>query len=88
VAGRWFSSGTPVTNFWINVLKFAHHETTLLLKGKFGRIFHGWSSKTYMLFGRGVFDKTCDKFVSDLWQVGGFLLVLRFSPLIKHTATI
>jgi hypothetical protein len=28
------------------------------------------------------------KFVSDLWQVGGFLRVLRFSPPIKLTATI
>jgi len=28
------------------------------------------------------------KFVSDLPQVGGFLLVLRFPPLIKLTATI
>ena len=28
------------------------------------------------------------KFVSGLWQVGGFLLVLWFPPLIKLTATI
>jgi len=28
------------------------------------------------------------KFVSDLWQVGGFLRVLRFPPPIKLTATI
>jgi hypothetical protein len=28
------------------------------------------------------------KFVSDLWQVGGFLWVLRFPPPIKLTATI
>jgi hypothetical protein len=28
------------------------------------------------------------KFVSDLWQVGGFLQVLRFPPSIKLTATI
>ena len=28
------------------------------------------------------------KFVSDLWQVGGFLRVLRFPPPIKMTATI
>ena len=28
------------------------------------------------------------KFVCDLWQVGGFLLVLRFSPPIKRTTTI
>jgi hypothetical protein len=28
------------------------------------------------------------KFVSDLRQVGGFLRVLRFPPLIKLTATI
>ena len=28
------------------------------------------------------------KFVSDFWQVGGFLLVLRFPPPIKVTVTI
>ena len=28
------------------------------------------------------------KFVSDLWQVGGFLRVLRFPPTIKLTATL
>jgi len=28
------------------------------------------------------------RFVSDLWQVGGFLRVLRFPPHIKLTATI
>jgi len=28
------------------------------------------------------------KFVSDLWQVGGFLLVLRFPSPIKLTTTI
>ena len=28
------------------------------------------------------------KFVSDLWQVGGFLRVLRFPPPIKLTAMI
>jgi hypothetical protein len=28
------------------------------------------------------------KFVSKLWQVGGFLRVLRFPPLIKLTAMI
>jgi len=28
------------------------------------------------------------KFVSDLWQVGGFLRVLQFPPPIKLTATI
>ena len=38
---------------------------------------------------RGVLDTTlCDKFVSDLRQVDGFLLVLWFPPLIKLTATI
>ena len=30
----------------------------------------------------------CDKFVSDLWQVSGFLWVLRFPPPIKLTITI
>ena len=38
-------------------------------------------------------DKVCQwfvviKFVSDLWQVGGFLWVLQFSPPIKLTTTI
>jgi hypothetical protein len=28
------------------------------------------------------------KFVSDLWQIGGYLRVLRFLPPIKLTATI
>jgi hypothetical protein len=28
------------------------------------------------------------QFVGDLWQVGGFLRVFRFPPLIKLTATI
>ena len=28
------------------------------------------------------------RFVSDLWQVGGFLRVLRFPPPIRLTATI
>jgi len=28
------------------------------------------------------------KFISDLWQVGGFLRIFRFSPPIKLTATI
>jgi hypothetical protein len=28
------------------------------------------------------------KFVSDLWQVGGFLGVLRFHPHMKLTATL
>jgi hypothetical protein len=40
---------------------------------------------------RGVLDTTlCDKkkFVSDLWQVGGFLRVLQFPPQVKLTATI
>jgi hypothetical protein len=30
----------------------------------------------------------CDKFVSDLWQVGGFIRVLWFAPPIKLTAMI
>ena len=37
--------------------------------------------------GRGVHHYVV-KFVSDLQQVGGFLLVLRFPPPIKLTATI
>jgi len=36
---------------------------------------------------RGELDTTlCDKFISDLRQVGGFLRVLRFPPPIKLTA--
>ena len=35
---------------------------------------------------QGVLDTTlCDKVVSDLWQVGGFLQVLWFPPPIKLT---
>ena len=42
-----------------------------------------------MLLRRGVLDtRLCDKFVSDMGQVGGFLRVLRFPPLIKLTITI
>jgi len=37
--------------------------------------------------GRGV-QHYLIKFVSDLWQIGGFLRVLRFPPPIKLTATI
>ena len=38
---------------------------------------------------RGVLDTTlCDKVVSDLRQVGGFLRVLRFPPPMKLTTTI
>ena len=38
---------------------------------------------------RGVLDTTlCDKFVSDLRQVGGFLWVLMFPPPIKLTIMI
>jgi len=39
--------------------------------------------------GRGVLDTTlCDKFVSDLRQVGGFLRVLQFPPQMKLTSTL
>jgi len=39
---------------------------------------------------RGVLDTPYNmiKFVSDLRQVGGFLMVLRFPPLITLTSTI
>jgi hypothetical protein len=49
-----------------------------------------WLGKRIMInSGKSVLDTTlCDKFVSNLWQVGGFLRVLRFSPPIKQTATI
>jgi hypothetical protein len=37
---------------------------------------------------RGVCDGAlCDKFFSELQQVSGFLLILRFPPTIKMTAT-
>jgi hypothetical protein len=39
------------------------------------------------LSGRGV-QHYVIKFVSDLWQVDGFLRVLQFAPPIKLTATI
>jgi hypothetical protein len=35
-----------------------------------------------------IFISLCDKFVSEMWQVGGFLQVLWFPPPIKLTATI
>jgi len=42
-----------------------------------------------ILIRRGVLETTlCDKFVSDLRQVSGFLRVLQFPPPIKLTATI
>ena len=38
---------------------------------------------------QGVLDTTlCDKFVSDLWQVGGFLWILWFPPPIKLIVTL
>jgi len=50
--------------------------------------YHHLSCKFEPRSQRGVLDTTfCDKFVSDLWQVGGFLWVLRFPPPIKLTAT-
>ena len=49
--------------------------------------YHHWCCDFESRPGRGV-QHYVIKFVSDLWQVGGFLRVLLFSPPIKLTATI
>jgi putative lipase involved disintegration of autophagic bodies len=49
--------------------------------------YHHWCYEFESRSGRGVQHHVI-KFVSDLWQVGGYLRVLRFPPLIKLTATI
>jgi hypothetical protein len=52
-------------------------------------VYHHYRCEFESLSWPGVVDTTlCDKFVSDLRQVGGFLRVLRFPPSIKLTATI
>jgi hypothetical protein len=84
-------------------LVFNIRFTTISLRGRRGRdrIVVG-STTTYAISAyhhlccefesrswRSVLDTTlCDNFVNDLRQVGGFLLVLRFPPTIKLTATI
>ena len=50
-------------------------------------VYHHWCCEFEFRSGRGV-QHYVIKFVSDLLQVGGFLLVLRFPPPIKLTATI
>jgi hypothetical protein len=51
--------------------------------------YHHYSCEFKPRSWRGVLDtKLCEKFVSELQQVGGFLRVLRFPPPIKLTATI
>ena len=49
--------------------------------------YHHWCCGFDSRPGRGV-QHYVIKFVSDLWQVGGFLRVLRFPPPIKPTATV
>jgi hypothetical protein len=48
--------------------------------------YHHWCCEFESRPGRGVKHYVI-KFVSDLWQVSGFLRVLRFPPQIKLTAT-
>jgi hypothetical protein len=48
---------------------------------------HHWYCEVETWSGRGV-QHYMIKFFSDLWQVSGFLLVLRLPPPIKRTATI
>jgi hypothetical protein len=48
--------------------------------------YHHWCCEFESQSMRGV--QHYVKFVSDLWQVGGFLQVLRFPPPIKLTTTI
>ena len=49
--------------------------------------YHNWSCEFESRSGRGV-QHNVIKFVSDLWQVGCFLQVLRFPPPIKLSTTI
>jgi len=49
--------------------------------------YHHWCCEFESGSGRGV-QHYMMKFVSDLWQIGGFLRVLRFPPTIKLTTTI
>jgi hypothetical protein len=49
--------------------------------------YHHWCCEFESWSGKGV-QQYVIKFVSNLWQVGGFLWVLRFPPPIKLTATI
>jgi len=51
--------------------------------------YHYWVLMLWVRISiRARYTTLCDKFVSDLRQVGGFLRVLRFPPPIKLTATI
>jgi hypothetical protein len=49
-------------------------------------VYHHWCCECESRSGRGA--QHLIKYISDLRQVGGFLRVLRFPPLIKLTATI
>jgi hypothetical protein len=49
--------------------------------------YHYWCCEFESRSGRGV-QHYVIKFVSDLWQISGFLRALRFPPPIKLTATI
>ena len=51
--------------------------------------YHNKSCEFKPCSGQGVLNTTlCDKVVSDLQQIGGFLWVLLFPPQIKLTMTI
>jgi hypothetical protein len=57
----------------------------------YGSWIYNYLSKLWVLIPPrwGILDTIlCDKFSCDLWQVGGFLLALRFPPPIKVTAMI
>jgi len=49
--------------------------------------YHHWCCGFDSRSGRGA-QHNVIKFVSDLWQVGGFLRILRFPPPLKLTTTI
>ena len=76
MAGLWFSRGTPVSS----ANRTDRHDITeILLKVASNTLtqpknFSMTDFKYYVI-----------KFVSDLWQVSGFLRVLRFPPPIKLT---
>ena len=84
-------------------LVFYIRSTTISLRGRRGRdrivvgsttiyaisVYHHLCCEFESRSWQGVLDTTlCDNFVNDLRQVGGFLLVFRFPPPIKLTATI
>jgi hypothetical protein len=95
---RWFWDGTERV---IIILLYFDQCTRSWLKGRRGHdrlvvgftttyaisACHHWWCEFEPRSGRGV-QHYVIKFVSDLWQVGGFLRVLRFPSPIKLTATI